>query len=228
MHNERANAAPLIREIHAALQGIEHEIIAVDDGSDDGTDAELFALVAQYPVLRIVVLARRAGQSAATVAGFEAARGAILVTMDADGQHDPRDIPRLLELLEGPSRPDAVAGVRAVRHDSIGRRWQSRVANAIRDRLTGDRVRDSACAFRVIRRDAVVAIPRFDGMHRFLPTLLCLSGRTVIQAPINHRPRRAGVSKYGLLDRAWRGLLDSLGVRWLKRRALRYEVRSEK
>jgi dolichol-phosphate mannosyltransferase len=202
IHNERENLAPLLAEIRRALKGIAHEIVAVDDGSTDDSLGELERLAGAGPGVRIVRLERRAGQSAAFAAGCDAARGEIIVTMDADGQHDPADVPRMLALLESSEAVSAVAGFRSPRVDSWWKRLQSSIANTLRDGLT-----------------------RFDGMHRFLPTLIRLNGGTVVQVPVAHRPRRHGQSKYGLLDRALRGLVDALGVRWLKRRALHYRVR---
>jgi glycosyltransferase involved in cell wall biosynthesis len=225
IHNERENLGPLLSEIRQALGGMPHEVVAVDDGSTDGSLGELERLAAADPRLRIVALEPRAGQSAAFAAGFDAARGEIVVTMDADGQHDPADVPRMLALLESTAAVSAVAGFRTPRTDSRWKRVQSAIANSVRDRLTGDRVRDSACSLRVMRRSVVLGLPRFDGMHRFLPTLIRLNGGMVVQVPVTHRRRRHGQSKYGMLDRAMRGLIDAIGVRWLKRRALRYTVK---
>ena len=222
IHNERDNLPGVIGEIRQALAAIPHEIIAVDDGSDDGSRAALDCLRGGGD-LRVIALEQRSGQSAAFAAGFDAARGAVLVTLDADGQHDPADIPRMLTLLESPSQPAAVVGFRVPRADSAWKRMQSRVANAVRDLITGDEVRDSACSLRVMRREAVMRLPRFDGMHRFLPSLLRFQGGTIIEVPVAHRRRRHGRSKYGMLDRAGRGLVDAFGVRWLRRRRLRYE-----
>jgi hypothetical protein len=145
--------------------------------------------------------------------------------MDADGQHDPADVPRMLALLESSETLSAVAGYRHPRADSRWKQLQSLIANAVRDRLTGDRVRDSACSLRAIRRPALAGVVRFDGMHRFLATLIRLNGGTVVQVPVSHRPRRHGRSKYGMLDRVLRGLVDAIGVRWLKGRSLRYTVK---
>ena len=227
IHDERENLAPLLREIHQVMGHFSYEIVAVDDGSTDGSGTELRRLAAEYPALRIVALERRSGQSAAVAAGVDHARGDVIATLDADGQNDPADIPRLLAILNSSEAPVAVVGFRVERTDSRWKRLQSRLANALRDRITGEQIRDSACSLRVLRRTAFQTLPRFDGMHRFLPTLLSMQGGTVIQVPTRDRPRRRGRSKYGMVDRAWRGLADAWGVRWLKRRALRYTVRRE-
>lgn len=223
--NERDNLGPLMSEIAAALAVRPHEIIAVDDGSTDDSLVVLGKLRERHPRLRVVALEAHAGQSAATMAGCDAARGEIVVTLDADGQNDPQDIPALLERLEATPGSVAVVGYRVARRDSVWKRLQSRFANAVRNRLTGDAVRDTGCALKAVRREALGALPRFDGMHRFLPTLIRLRGGLVLEAPVGHRPRRFGRSKYGMWNRALRGLRDALGVRWLHRTALVYRVR---
>jgi dolichol-phosphate mannosyltransferase len=228
IHNELENLEPVLNELSAVLRDVAHEIVAVDDASTDGSLAELERLAASCSDLRVIHLVRRAGQSAAFVAGFDAARGDVLATMDADGQHDPADLVKMLALLTAPDGPAAVVGYRSPRADSGWKRLQSRVANSVRDLLTADSVRDSACSVRVMRRAALVGLPRFSGMHRFLPTLIRQAGGQVLQVPVRDRPRLSGRSKYGMLDRALRGLTDALGVRWLGKRALRYTVDERK
>lgn len=225
VHNERDNLGPLLDELETALAGKAHEIVAVDDGSTDDSLAVLGKLRERHPELRVLALEAHAGQSAATMAGCDAARGEIVVTLDADGQNDPRDIPALLERLRATAGCAAVVGYRAARRDSAWKRLQSRIANAARNRLTGDAVRDTGCALKAVRRDVLQALPRFDGMHRFLPTLIRLQGGLVLEAPVGHRPRRSGRSKYGMWNRALRGLRDALGVRWLRKRRLSYALR---
>lgn len=222
VHNERDNLAPLLAELAAALGARSYEIVAVDDASTDGSLEELRRLRAEYPQLRILRLERHAGQSAALAAGLDAARGVTIVTIDADGQNDPADIPRLLTRLDEDPSLTAVVGYRVRRVDSRWRRLQSRVANRARDWLTGDAVRDTGCGLKVIRRRALRALPRFDGMHRFLPTLVRLGGGAVLELPVAHRPRHRGRSKYSMWNRAARGVRDALGVRWLRRRRLEY------
>jgi glycosyltransferase involved in cell wall biosynthesis len=223
--NEAQNLEPLFEEIAAALHERAHELVAVDDGSTDESLSVLRALRHRFPTVRIVELAMRSGQSAALVAGFEAARGDVVVTLDADGQNDPRDVPALLDALAQSPSLAAVVGYRVGRHDSRWKRVQSRIANGVRNVITRDRVRDTGCPVKAIRRSALGAIPRFDGMHRFLPTLIRTHGGTVVEVPVSHRPRRWGRSKYGMWDRAMRGLIDALGVRWYRRRALEYTVK---
>jgi glycosyltransferase involved in cell wall biosynthesis len=173
-------------------------------------------------VLRVVALSRRAGQSAAFAAGYDAARGDVVVMMDADGQSDPADAPVLLRAL-GPELV-AVVGYRVCRADSLWRRAQSRIANAARNALTGDVVRDTGCPMKAVRRQALLRLPRFDGMHRFFPTLLRAAGGAVREIPVSHRPRRFGTSKYGMWKRLAAGWRDALAVGWLRRRALRFEA----
>ena len=225
--NEQPNLAPLLEEITVALGGSSYEIVAVDDGSTDGSLAELRRLRKSCPTLRILSLGRREGQSAATAAGVAAARGSVVVTLDADGQNDPADIPGLLDALEREPAVAAVAGYRSVRADSVWKRVQSRIANTVRNWITRDGMRDTGCSLKAVRTPMLQGLPRFDGMHRFLPALIQGAGGTVIEMPVRHRARAAGVSKYGMRDRAWRGLVDALGVRWYRRRALRFTVEED-
>ena len=227
VYNERDNLAPLLVEADAALRSIEHEIVAVDDGSTDGSLDELRRLRVLHPSLRIVALQRRAGQSAALVAGFAAARGDIVVTMDADGQNDPADILLLLRILDRDETCGAVVGYRVGRADSGWKRLQGRVANVVRNRLTADRIRDTGCALKAMRREVLAKLPQFDGMHRFLPTLVRRQGGRVVETPVTHRPRMSGKSKYSMANRIVVTLYDAFGVRWLGRRALRYTAREE-
>ncbi len=226
VYNERENVGALVTEIAAALAGRRYEIVAVDDGSTDGSLAELLRLKRAHPELHIVVFERNAGQSAAFVAGFRAARGRAIVTLDADLQNDPADVPALLAELER-SGAACVAGYRANRRDTPWKRVQSRIANGVRNWLTAETIRDTGCSLKAFRADAVRALPAFNGMHRFLPTLIRRDGGTVTEVPVSHRPRRFGTTKYGMWNRVFRALRDAFGVRWLLRRALRYRVREE-
>lgn len=227
IHNERENLAPLMREIDGALTGMEFEVLAVDDGSTDGSLGELRRVAPSHDRLRIVSLARRRGQSAAILAGVDAAGGTIVVTLDGDRQNDPAEVPRLVERLEADEDLAAVVGYRVQRADSGWKRLQSRVANTVRNLVTGDSVRDTGCSLKAMRREVVETLPRFDGMHRFLPTLIRYSGGRVLEVPVSHRPRVAGVTKYGMKNRALRGLRDALGVRWLGKRRLDYHAGEE-
>jgi glycosyltransferase involved in cell wall biosynthesis len=226
VYNERDNLAPLIGEIERALAGRRFEIVAVDDGSTDGSLETLKALKRGHPALHIVSFSANAGQTAAFAAGFQAARGAVIVTLDADGQNDPADIPALVDAL-AQSGATAVAGYRVDRRDSRWKLVQSRIANGVRNRLNRETIRDTGCSLKAFRAPAVRALPLFNGMHRFLPTLVKLQGGTVAEVPVHHRPRRSGRTKYGMWNRVFRSFADAFAVRWMQRRALRYNVTEE-
>lgn len=223
VYNERENLAPLLQEIGSALAGRRYEIVAVDDGSTDGSLEELKALKARRPELHIVAFAANAGQTAAFAAGFRAARGDLIVTLDADGQNDPADVPAMLDALTK-SGATAVAGYRPTRADNAWKRLQSRIANGVRNRLNRETIRDTGCSLKAFRADALRALPLFTGMHRFLPTLVKMYGGTVTEVPVRHRPRRGGMTKYGMWNRVFRAFVDALAVRWMQRRLLRYHV----
>jgi glycosyltransferase involved in cell wall biosynthesis len=227
VYNERDNLAPLLAEVEATLNSMKMEVIAVDDCSTDGSLEELLRLREEHKSLRVVSLERHAGQSAAFAAGMELARGDPVILMDADGQNDPADVPALLDILNNDPDCAAVAGYRVNRADSSWKRIQSRVANSVRNWLTGDRVRDTGCSLKVVRRSAIHGLVSFDGMHRFFPTLIRQAGGKVVEAPVSHRPRLSGKSKYGMWNRGMVALRDALGVRWLRRRALEYTSREE-
>lgn len=220
VYNECDNVAPLLAEIAAAMaQGPSFELICVDDGSRDGSLEALRAAMVSRPWLRTLSLGKNQGQSAAMAAGFRAATADVVVTLDADLQNDPADIPRLLAALgEGPDGYDMVSGIRARRQDSQVRRWASRIANRVRNWAVGDTVRDVGCSLKAYRRSFLLKLPPFNGLHRFLPALLLLQGARITEIPVNHRPRVHGVSKYSINNRLWRGIYDLIGVRWLQRR----------
>lgn len=226
VYNERDNLEPLMREIGASLAGApwRYEVLMVDDGSSDGTEEVLRRLAAAHPELRVVRFARNAGQTAAMDAGFRRARGRVVVTLDADLQNDPADIPRLVRELEG---WDAVVGVRAVRRDSLVRRVSSRIANYVRNRLSDETITDTGCSLKAYRKEALDRLKLYRGMHRFLPTLLKMEGYRVRELPVGHRARAHGDSKYGIGNRLVPSFVDLLAVRWMKKRALRYEVKDD-
>jgi dolichol-phosphate mannosyltransferase len=220
--DEAENVAPLAREIAAAMAGEPSvEIIFVDDGSSDGTGDVLTALKQELRSLRVMRHARNLGQSRGIRTGVQAARSDIIVTLDGDGQNDPADIPKLLAILRGGS-DDAnialVSGVRAKRMDTFSRRLASRLGNAIRARLLNDGALDTGCGLKAFRREAFLALPYFDHMHRFLIALMLREGHGVRFVEVNHRERKHGASKYTNVSRMMVSINDLLGVRWLQRR----------
>ena len=221
--DERGNLDPLVAELVAVLRplGREFEILLVDDGSSDGSGERIDELARGVNEVRGLHFRRNAGQTAAFDAGFRHARGSIVVTMDADLQNDPADIPKLIEAL---ADHEAAVGYRAHRRDTWLRRVSSRVANAVRNRLSGDDVIDTGCSLKAFRREVLVRIKLYNGMHRFLPTLVKMEGGRVAQVPVNHRPRGAGASKYGLWNRVFRATADLYAVRWMQRRRLAWEI----
>lgn len=225
--NEEDNLEPLLAEIRQASPrfGRAWEVLLVDDASTDNSLAVIKRLAKDQPELRWLSFAENRGQSAAFCAGFDAARGEILVTLDADGQNDPADIPALLALFD--QGADMVIGWRVKRRDSFMKRIGSKIGNAVRNRLTRETVRDTGCSLKVMRADMARRLPRFKGMHRFLPTLMKLQGARVAETRVNHRPRLKGVSKYGTWDRAVAGLYDLFGVRWLQKRSFLYTFRDK-
>ena len=219
-YNEEENVIPLAEEIIAALSNLPggFELILVDDASSDSTTRIIREF--QHANVRAVFHRINCGQSAAVGSGFHAARGEWVATLDGDGQNDPADLPAMLEkaIKEG---VDCVTGVRAKRLDTFIRRFSSKTANGFRNWITGDQVSDSGCGIRVVRRAALHEIPVFNGMHRFLPTLLRGQGFTVKETHVNHRERLRGTSKYGVHNRLWRGIRDCFGIRWYLKRAVR-------
>jgi dolichol-phosphate mannosyltransferase len=221
LFNEEENVPILQAELTSALGGLDYEIIFVDDGSVDGTVRQ----IAPNPRVRLVQFERNAGQSAAMYAGLNSARGDVAVLIDGDLQNDPADIPRLLAEIE--LGADLVCGYRAQRKDTVGKRITSRVANFVRSRFTKDGVRDTGCTLKAMKRECVTALLPFKGMHRFIPALVKGAGYRLVEIPVNHRPRKFGLSKYGLGNRALRATTDMFGVRWLLSRRLDYKVRGE-
>ena len=225
VYNEEDNLPRLWPELRGVLEemAVSFEVIFVDDGSRDRS-AELIRAMREADVrVRLVRLKANAGETAATDAGFKAARGQRVVTMDADLQNDPHDIPALVQRLE---QWDAVTGWRIGRGegDTIVRRISSRVANGMRNWLSDESIHDSGCTFRAFRRECLRGLVLYRGFHRFIPTLLRMRGYRVIEVPVRNRPRRFGESKYGVLNRMFAAFVDLLVVRWMKNRLLRYEV----
>jgi dolichol-phosphate mannosyltransferase len=221
--NEESNIAPLLKEIDAAAKTCPiSEILYVDDGSSDRTYDALLAEKARYPALRVLRHSRRSGQSAALWTGVHAAGNELVVTLDGDGQNDPADISRLYGLYAAQPRAAGgvmIAGERARRHDNLVRRLSSRWANGIRAAILKDKTRDTGCSLKLFRRGDYLALPYFNHMHRFLPALMLRGGVRVVHVPVSHRPRGAGTSKYGTLDRLFVSVSDLCGVRWLQKRA---------
>jgi glycosyltransferase involved in cell wall biosynthesis len=219
--NEEDNILVLVEEIERACAGLTpFEVIYVDDGSTDSTVERVLAARATRPWLRLIRHDASSGQSAAVRSGVQAARGPIVATLDGDGQNDPAFIPKLVAALDDPGTALA-AGQRIGRKDGTYKKWQSRIANGVRERVLRDGTRDTGCGLKAFRRDVYLALPYFDALHRFMPALVRRDGYTIAHVDVIDRPRHAGRSNYGLLDRLWVGILDLVGVWWLVRRRRR-------
>lgn len=228
--DERDNLAPLNERLTKVLasraesQSAPFEILYVDDGSTDGSSELLDGLARNAPAVRVLHFDRNYGQSAAFDAGFKQSGGALVVTMDGDLQNDPGDIETLLPFTQ---QYDLVCGWRTTRHDNLVRKVSSRIANAVRSAVTGDRVHDTGCSLKIFRRAVVDRLQLFNGMHRFFPALALLHGFTVTEVPVRHYPRAHGVSKYGVGNRLFKGIYDLIAVRWMLSRVLRYKFREK-
>jgi dolichol-phosphate mannosyltransferase len=228
VRNERGNVGPLIEEIAASLAARgRFEVVYVDDGSSDGTGEEIERLMKDRPWLRRLAHAVSCGQSAAVRTGVAAARAPLIVTLDGDGQNDPAFLPALLDKLEQNPRIGLVAGQRVGRKASGFKKLQSRIANGVRSAVLRDRTRDTGCGLKAFRRDVFLALPYFDGLHRFLPALVRRDGHEIAYLDVIDRQRLTGASNYGLWDRLWVGILDLCGVWWLIRRKARVPQVSE-
>ena len=223
-YNEQESIPTLLQRVEAALApiGKPFEVILIDDGSTDDTPRLLNEAMLSRPWLRLLRMKKNGGQSAAFEAGFAAARGELIATIDADLQNDPEEIPRLLPLLEG---YDMITGWRKDRQDTGFRKWQSRQANRIRNWITKETVNDSASSLKIYRAPAIKGIKLFRGAHRYFPTLVKMRGGSVYETPVKHSHRFAGTAKYGFRNRAFVGIADLFGVRWMKKRYLKYEAK---
>lgn len=218
--NEEDNLRPLMEEIGTVMDKEKrtYEVCFVDDRSTDNSREVLTELSKTYPQIRILRHGINSGESAAQATGFEQARGELIITMDADQQNNPADIPEMLEAMR--NDVDAVCGVRRKREDTLVKKFSSKIANSFRNKLTGDRISDAGCTYRILRHSALHDVLVFNGMHRFLPTILRLQGYNVIEILVTERPRTRGVSKYGLNNRLWRGIADCFAMRWYRKRCL--------
>lgn len=221
LYNEQDNIETLQQELATALAGRDYELILIDDCSTDQTVAR----IQRTGGVRVIEFQKNTGQSAAMYAGIHAAKGDIIVLLDGDRQNDPNDIPALLAGIERGA--DLVCGYRANRKDTTFKRIQSRIANFVRSRFTGDGVRDTGCTLKAMRRECREALIPFHGMHRFIPALVKGMGYKLTEVPTQHRPRVAGVSKYGFGNRAWRATCDMFAVKWFLSRQVKIRVKPE-
>jgi len=221
--NEEDNLRLLTAELIEVLLSLNKpwEIVFIDDGSTDGSSRVLRELQEQSPYIKIITFTKNCGQTAAFDAGFKAARGQIIITMDADLQNDPHDISMLLDKIEN---YDAVCGWRYKRNDPVIKRFSSSIANFVRNKLSEEAIVDVGCSLKAFRSEQIKKLRLYNGMHRFFPTLIKMEGGKVIEVKVNHRPRKYGSSKYNIRNRMMRSFIDLLAVRWMKRRHLDYEI----
>ena len=224
-YNEEQNVTGLLERIKEVFEplGQPFEAVFVDDGSTDKTLEALQGQKQSKPWLRIIALDRNYGQTCAIAAGFGASRGAIIATLDGDLQNDPAEIPRLVEMLGDGC--DAVAGWRVNRQDPWLRRVATRVANGVLNKLSGESIHDSACSLKVYKRACIEGLTLYEGLHRFMPTLVKMRGFKVVEVPVSHHRRNAGTAKYGVWNRVFRAFVDLMAVRWMKKRSINYHAR---
>jgi dolichol-phosphate mannosyltransferase len=226
LKNEADNIVELIQELEPVMNALKQqwELICIDDGSTDDTKAILQHLFDQKPYLRILFFKKNYGQSSAFEAGFKAARGEFVITLDGDRQNDPADIPHLIIEVQN---YDLVCGIRIRRKDSLTKRWIAKTANFVRNRVCGDGIEDTGCSLKIYRKVCLDRIKMFHGMHRFLPTLFMIEGFRIKQIPVNHRERTKGKSNYHFFNRSFNTLADLWVVRWMIKRHLRYQIDQE-
>ena len=227
LKNEASNISHLIEELEPVMNdlGQPWEMICVDDGSTDGTRQVLNDLLKEKIYLRLIFFTKNYGQSSAFDAGFKASDGKFVITLDGDGQNDPKDIPRLVQLIQN---CDMVCGIRLKRKDSFIKRLTSKIANFVRQRLCEDGVQDTGCSLKIYRRTCLEKIKMFNGMHRFLPALFKMEGFHIQQIPVNHRERLRGKSHYNFFNRSLNTVADLWAVRWMKKRYLHYQIEQKK
>lgn len=223
LKNEAENIEQLVHELEPVMQNLQTpwELICIDDGSTDATRSVLEKMKETRPHLRLVFFKRNYGQSSAFDAGFKEAKGQYVITLDGDGQNDPKDIPQLIEWMK---ECDLVCGIRAKRKDPLHKRWISKIANYVRSSLCADGVQDTGCSLKIYKRSALNQIKMYQGMHRFLPALFQIEGFKVSERPVNHRERIRGKSNYNFFNRSLNTIFDLFAVYWMKKRALKYEI----
>jgi len=226
LKNEAENVVELVQELEPVMQGLQMpwELICVDDGSTDATLDLLKQLKSEKPYLRIIAFNKNYGQSSAFDAGFRAARGSYIITMDGDRQNDPNDIPKLIACSEN---ADLVCGQRIKRRDPWNKRIISYFANRVRSRFVGDGIPDTGCSLKLYRRSCFDQIKMYNGMHRFLPALFLIEGYKILSVPVNHRERTKGKTKYNLFNRSFNTITDMWAVGWMRKRRLNYQIDRE-
>ncbi len=226
LFNEEPNLIPLYESTKKVLEDLNSswEIIFVDDGSSDNGPRVLQEIAEKEAAVRILTFEKNAGQTAAFDAGFKNAKGDYIVTMDADLQNDPQDIPNLLELIKK-GECELVCGWRHKRNDPFVKRISSKIANSVRNKLSNEDIRDTGCSLKVFKKEALLEIELFNGMHRFFPTLMKMHGFRVQEVKVNHLPRKYGESKYNISNRVFKSFIDLLAVRWMQTHLLRYKIK---
>lgn len=220
--NEESNIVDLIDELEPVMNALKEpwELICIDDGSTDSTRRILLELAQKKPYLKPILFKKNYGQSSAFDAGFKAARGEFVITLDGDRQNDPADIPQFTKKI---AECDLVCGIRHKRKDTWVKRWTSKIANAVRGKLCDDGVSDTGCSLKIYRRSCLLNIKMFNGMHRFLPALFKIEGFRIAEVPVNHRERTKGTSNYNFFNRSFNTIADLFAVRWMKKRHLHYQ-----